>query len=100
MLEHPVESQRLPAFEGLVSGHGLEIFGEEALQGRLQLGHLRPGVGQDLGPPLIVEQGVEQVLDRHVGVAASRRLAHGGLQGEVQLPPDLAHSFSTPARRG
>ena len=58
------------------------------------------GVAEDLGAPLVEGECVEQVLDGHVGVATHRGLAQRRLQREVELPADLAHSFSTPARRG
>jgi hypothetical protein len=57
-------------------------------------------VVQDLGAARVVDQGEEQMLDRHVGVASRDRLAHGGLQHDVELAPDLAHSCSTPDRSG
>ena len=55
---------------------------------------------QHLFAALVVEQRVEQVLDGQVGVMALHRLARGRLERELQLPVDLAHSSSTPARSG
>jgi hypothetical protein len=57
-------------------------------------------VEQDLATPLIVEQSVEQVLDGHIGVSPGHGFAYGGLQREMQLATDLAHSFSSPERSG
>jgi hypothetical protein len=99
-LEHAVEGQGLARLEGLVAGHALHVVGEEALQGGHQPAHVATGVTEDLRPPRVVQQGVEQVLHRHVGVAAHHRLADRRVQRELELPRDLAHSFSTPARSG
>ena len=70
------------------------------LERRLQRVHVRTGVEQDLRALAVVEHGVEEVLHRHEGVAPHRRLAQRGLQHQVELAADLAHSFSTPALRG
>ena len=100
VLEHAVEGERLARLDRLVAGHALEIVGQELLERRLQRGHVRAGVQQDLLAALVVRERVEQVLDRQVGIPAHDGLAQGGLQRQVQLAPDLAHSFSTPARSG
>ena len=86
--------------EGLLAGDRLQVLAEVALECRLQAPHVRARVAQDLGAPLVVQHGVEQVLHRHEGVAARPGLPHGGPQHQVELSSDVAHSFSVPARRG
>jgi len=95
-----VEGEGLSRVVGLVAGDLLEVLPEEALEGVLQGLHVAARVADDLDAALVVEQREEQVLDRHVGMAPRDRLAHGGLERQVELAADLAHSFSTPARRG
>jgi hypothetical protein len=99
-LKHAVEGQRLERLEGLVARHALQVLGEEALEGRLERTDLPARVAQDVEAPLVVEQRVEEMLDRHVGVPAHHGLAEGRLQGQMRLARDLAHSFSVPARSG
>jgi hypothetical protein len=100
VLEHAVEGQRLARIHRLVARHALEIVGKKLLERALERGQVRPGVQQDLLAALVVRERVEQMLDRQVRVPARDGLAQGGLEREVQLASDLAHSFSTPARSG
>ena len=99
-LEHAVEGQRLERLEGLVARHALQVLGEEALEARLERPDLPAGVAQDVDTLFVVEQRVEEMLDRHVGVPAHHGLAEGRLQGQTHRARDLAHSLSVPARSG
>ena len=49
---------------------------------------------------LVVNHRKQQVLHRDVVVPPRQRLAHRGLQHDVELAADPAHSFSAPARSG
>ncbi len=95
-----MKGERLARVVGLVARNLLEILTKEPLQLRLQGLCVSARVAEDLEPALVVEEREEKVLDGHVGMPPRDRLPHGGLQREVQLATDLAHSFSTPARSG
>ena len=99
-LQHAVEGQGLERVVGLVARDLLEILIEVELQPGLEDAEIHTAVAQDLGAGGVVDHRVEDVLDRHVGVPAHRGLAQGRLQHHSELTPDLAHSSSTPARRG
>ena len=100
VLDHPVEGQRLLELAAAALGELLDLVLEELLELALQPAHAGADVLQHLFAALVVEQGVEQVLDGQVGVMALHGLARGRLDRQLQLPVHLAHSSSTPARSG
>ena len=100
VLDHPVEGQGLLELAAAALGELLDLVLEELLELALQPAHPGADVLQHLFAALVVEQRVEQVLDGQVGVMALHGLARGRLERELQLPVDLAHSSSTPARSG
>ena len=88
----------LPTDRGMLNA--LEILLEEALELHTQAIHVGARVEQDPRAVLVVDQRVEQMLDGQVGVSAHDRLAMGRLEGQLEIPTDRTHSFSTPARSG
>ena len=84
----------------VVPGHRFEVLVEEALELDPEPIHVGARVEQDPRPILVVDQGVEQMLDRQVGMPAGLRLAVRRLERQLEIATDRTHSFSTPARRG
>ena len=99
-LEHPMERDRLAGLDGLSAWLRVELIVQEAVEIRLEPTQIRPAVLQHLRASGVVNQGVEQVLDGHVGVTPGHRLPHGGVQRHLELSRDVAHSGSAPARNG
>jgi hypothetical protein len=99
-LQDPVEGERLAGLDRLVTRLLLHVLLEEPVELALQPPQVGARVPQDLGALVVVGEGVQEVLDRQVGVAPRVRLAKGSLQRQLELSVDLTHSGSTPARSG
>ena len=99
-LQDPVERERLARLDRLVTRLLLHVLLEEPVELALQPPQVSARVPQDLRALVVVGEGVQEVLDRQVGVPPRIRLAKGGLQRQLELSVDLAHSGSTPARSG
>ena len=100
VLQDAVEREGLERVDRVVARHALEVLFEELLELDAQALHVGPRMAQDAGAVLVVQQGVEQMLDGQVGVSAHDGLAVGRLERQLEVATDRAHSFSTPERRG
>ena len=105
-LNDPLEAQRLLQRALLSLGEGFDLFVEVALHLFLEGGHVSPTVPKDFEDFGVVQQRVEDVLDRKKLVTSLARLVYGEGKGLLELSAD-SHGFSvrfagavvTPPRR-
>ena len=84
-LQHALEAQSRLGVAVFVVGQGRGVLGDEIRQGPPQLVEIGSAGAQHLGRRGIVEQGEQEMLDRHEFVTLLPR----GLEGHVQRDFEL-----------